>query len=75
MLRVENDVTQPSAPQVSTRTGLRNLAVRTSLSTGRTASWVREGHRFVVRLPLVAEIVKAYDRDAREHAIAERELP
>jgi hypothetical protein len=53
ILRVENDVTPPSAPPVSTGTGLRNLAVRTRLCTGRTAAWMREGHRFVVRVPLV----------------------
>ena len=48
----ENDLRPPIASP-STGLGLPNLRDRFRIATGRPATWVVEGSRFVVRLPLV----------------------
>ncbi|HXW04919.1 MAG TPA: histidine kinase [Vicinamibacterales bacterium] len=44
-----------TAAAASTGIGLANLAQRYRLATGREITWGREGDRWVVRLPLVAD--------------------
>lgn len=52
-LLFENDIRQRRGPVVSTGHGLANVSRRFALASGREVTWRAEGHRFVVRLPLV----------------------
>ena len=49
----ENDMRAPDARVSSTGIGLKNLALRVKLATGREVTWAVHERRFVVRLPLV----------------------
>ena len=49
----ENDMRAPDARVSSTGVGLKNLALRVKLATGREVTWAVHERRFVVRLPLV----------------------